>query len=134
MGRQVAQDAFFAVAERLGQRCRFARRWRRAPAGQSVEDLGDQGGVRRVGPGMALEKLGRGVDEEWMEDAVGLGEVQGALEGALGGPLLTHPVAGDRLQQEGVRQPEVGVRHWGGAVEYWRERDGCGLWVSLSEP
>src|SRR3954452_4128066 len=122
MGRQVAQDAFFAVAERLGQRYRFARRWRRAPAGQSVENLGDQGGVRRVVPGMALEKLGRGIDEEWVEDAVGLGQIQGALEGALGGPGLAERVAGDRLQQEGVRQPEVAVRHGDGAVEYGRER------------
>src|SRR4051812_14004004 len=133
MGGQVAQDAFFAVAERLGERYRFARRWCRAPAAQSVEDLGDEGGVRRVVPGMALEKLGYRIDEERVEDAVGLGEIQGALEGALGGPWFAERFARDRLQQEGVRQPEIAVRHGSGAVQYRRERDGRGRRVALSE-
>jgi len=45
VGRQVAQHADLAVAERLERRLRCGGRRRRRPSGQQAADLGDQGGV-----------------------------------------------------------------------------------------
>ncbi len=117
MGRQVAQDAGLGLAERRGG----ATRPRRARPGEPAQDAGAQGGVRGALPGMALKQSRRRVDEGGEEHAVGLGEIQGPLDGALGGSGVAEQVAGDRLQQESFHQPD-GMACPDGAGDDGRER------------
>ena len=117
MGRQVAQDAGLGLAERRGG----ATRPRRAGPGELAQDVGAQGGVRGALPGMALKKSRRRVDEGGEEHAVGLGQIQGPLDGALGGSGAAEQVAGDRLQQESFHQPD-GMACPDGAGDDGRER------------
>lgn|GEM_PF-2628230 len=44
--------------------------------------------------------------EERQEHALGLGEIERVLEGALGGTGVAERFARDRLEQEGVDRPE----------------------------
>ena len=53
-------------------------------------------------PGMALEQARRGLEQEQQERAVGLGQIERALQGALGGARVAERVPGDRLQQESL--------------------------------
>ena len=100
VGRQVAQHADLAVAERLERRPRPGGRRRGPVPGQQVQDLGDQGGVRGALPGLALEQVRCRVQQEPQQRAVGLGQIQRALQGAPGGGRVAERVPGDRLQQE----------------------------------
>jgi hypothetical protein len=71
---------------------------------------------------MALRQSRRRVDEGGEEHAVGLGDIQGPLDGALGGPGVAEYVAGDRLQQESFHQPD-GMACRDGAAMTARARD-----------
>ena len=62
-------------------------------------------------PALAIEQFGRGIDQEREEQALGLGEVEGPLEGTPGGARVAERVAGDRLEQERLHHPEMGVLH-----------------------
>ena len=84
-------------------------------------------------PGVALEQARRGVQQERQQHAVGLGDIERALQGALGGAGITERVPGDRLQQESLNLP--GPRdHRSGAFQDRRERDGRRSRVALGEP
>ena len=79
--------------------------------------------MRGALPGVALEQPRRRVQQEREDRAVGLGEIEGALQGAPGGGLVAERVAGDRLQQEGLPPPRPdGPRPGSRAVQDGRER------------
>ena len=105
VGGQVAQHPDLAFAERLERRLRCGGRRRRRPSGQQAADLGDQGGVRGAVPGLALEQRRAGVQQERQERAVGLGEIERALQGAVGGAGVAERVPGDRRQQVRLNVP-----------------------------
>ena len=56
-------------------------------------------------PGVALEQARRGLEQEEQQQAVGLGQIERALQGPLGGGWVAERVPGDRLQQEGPDEP-----------------------------
>jgi len=97
LGRQVAQYAEFAAAERFEQRPRPGGRRRGPVPGQQAEDLGDQGGVRGALAGAALEQVRRGIQQEPQQRTIGFGQVERALDGAGGGGRVAERVPGDRL-------------------------------------
>jgi len=88
VGRQVAQHPDLAEGELFIQAAtaspsRLAAGRRRGPVpGEQALDLGDQGGVDRAVPGVALEQARRGVQQENCQRAVGFGEVERAFQGA----------------------------------------------------
>jgi hypothetical protein len=85
--------------------------WRgRGPGyGEQVLDLGDQGRVRGGVPGVALEQVRRGVQQERGQRAVRLGGVKRALDGAVGGGLIAERFPGSGLQNMGQSQPDSPV-------------------------
>ena len=83
---------------------------------------------------MTLEQSRRGVEQEREQQAFRLGEIEGALEGAPGGGPVAERVAGDRLEQERLNYPEMGVRQRDGAVDDGRERLRRRLRIVLGEP
>ncbi len=66
-------------------------------------------------PGVALEQARRRLEEERQQHAVGLGQIERALQGALGGAGVAKRVPGDRLQQERLN-PQEGRGYRSGAV------------------
>jgi hypothetical protein len=74
--------------------------------GQQVENLGDQGSVGGAMLGMALEHSPCGMEEERQEHALGLAEIERALEGMLGRIRVAERIAGDRLEQESLDRRE----------------------------
>ena len=130
---QVAQHAEFAVAQRLEQPLRPGGRRRGHSSGEQAADLHEQRGVRGAVPGVALEEARRGMEQERPERAVGLRQVQRALEGAPGGGRVAERVPGDRLQQESLSQPGP-PRDGSGAVQDRREGGGGRVRVVLGEP
>ena len=72
--------------------------------------------------GVTLDQLPRGVENKCKDRAVGLGEIECALQGAPG-VRVAESIAGDRLEQVSLDHPAE-VRHGGGAVEDRPERGG----------
>jgi hypothetical protein len=79
VGRQVAQYAQFALAQRLHRQPRPRGRRRGSVSGQQAEDLSDQGGVGGAVLGLTFQQTRNRVQQEWHQRAVGLGEVEGVL-------------------------------------------------------
>jgi hypothetical protein len=98
------QHADLTLAQRVEHRPRPGGR-RGLVAGQQVADLRQQGGVRGALPGVPLEQVRRGVQQEPQQRPVGFGEIERALEGVSGGGPVAERVPGDRLQQESLGQP-----------------------------
>ncbi|MGH3168875.1 MAG: hypothetical protein ACRDN0_23700, partial [Trebonia sp.] len=73
------------------------------------------------------------VEQELEEHAVGLGQVQGALHGDLGGGPVAERVPGGRLQDERLSQPGP-PEHMDGAVENRREHGAGGVRIALGKP
>ncbi len=89
--------------------------------------------MRAALPGVTLEQARRGVQQERQQGAVGLGDLERALQGASGGGSVAQRVHGDRLKQESLAL--YGPRdHRGGAVKHRRERDRGRFLVALGEP
>jgi hypothetical protein len=82
---------------------------------------------------MALDQARRGVQQEQREGPVGLDEVERAFQGPIGGLLVTERVPGNRLQQEGVSQPDP-REYERGATKDRRERGDRRVRVVLGEP
>ncbi len=85
--------------------------------------------MRGALPGLAFKQLRHRVQQEREEQAIGLGEI----EGASGRLPLTERIPGARLQQESRDQPYL-MRSRGRAVEDGRERGGRRSRVVLGEP
>ena len=101
--------------------------------GKEAQDLGDQRSVRGALPGMSLEQLRRGVDQELNERAVGLGDIERPLKGPAGGAGVAERVLGDRVKKQSRHHPrhrDFGDR----AVQDWCERGQRRLRVLLGEP
>ena len=82
---------------------------------------------------MAFEQSGDRVQEERQHPAVGLGDVKRALQGALGGALVTEGFPSGRLKQQRFdRRNPVG--HQDGAVDDGREGGGGCQRIVLGEP
>ena len=99
LGRQVAQDADLALAERLAQAPSCARPGRGLPAGQQVQDLGDRDGVSGAQPAVALEQLRRWIKQEQKEQAFWLGEIEGrssARLAAVASPSASRAIASSK--------------------------------------
>ena len=92
------------------------------------------GGVRGAQPAVALEQARGAVEQEREEQALGLGEIEGTLEGAPGGARVAERVAGDRLEQERLNVPEVGVRQGNRAVNDRGELGRRRGRIALGEP
>ena len=65
--------------------------------------------MRGAVPAMAIEQFGRRIVQEREEQAFRLGAVESPLEGTPGGACVAERVAGDRLEQERLNLPEMGV-------------------------
>ena len=61
--------------------------------------------MRGAVPGVALKQARRGLEQEEQLHALGLSQIERALQGALGGGWLAERAPGDRLQQEGSNEP-----------------------------
>jgi|HubBroStandDraft_1064217.scaffolds.fasta_scaffold13118_2 hypothetical protein len=133
MGRQVAQHADFALAERFERRLRPGGQPRGRPSGQQADDLGDQGGVGGALPELALDQVRRRVQQERQQPAVRFGKVECALEGAPGSAGIPKRVLGDRLTHESMNQPGRPAQG-NGAVQYRCERGGRRARIAAGEP
>src|ERR1700730_11784891 len=83
LGGQVPQHPRLGVAERFAQVLRPGRRRAGLPAGQHIQDLGDQASVRGAMPAMAVEQFGCRVVQEREEQAFWRGAVERLLEARL---------------------------------------------------
>ena len=84
-------------------------------------------------PGVALEQPRSRLEQERHQRAVGLGHIQCPLHGASGGGRVAECLPGDRLQHEGLSQPEP-PGNGSGALEDRRQRSGRRARVILGEP
>ena len=85
-------------------------------------------------PAVALEQPRRGVKQEREQQALGLGEIEGALEGTPDSARVPERVAGDRLKQPSLNYPETSVHQRSGAIDDRRERHRRCLRIVLGEP
>ncbi len=83
---------------------------------------------------MALQQAGRGSNEKREQQAFWLGQIESALEGTPGGARVGERVARDRVEQESLNHPKLGVRQGNGAVDDGRQRDDCRFRIVLGEP
>ncbi len=74
------------------------------------------------------------MEEERQQHALGLADIEPALDGALGRIRVAERLARDRFEQTHLRHPDTRVRDWNGAVKHGRERGRRRLWVVLGEP
>jgi hypothetical protein len=72
------------------------------------------------------------VQQEYQQRAIGLGEIERALQGEPGGGRVAERVPGDRLQQEGLLQTGPPTHSSGGSQDR-RERSGRRVRVVLGE-
>jgi len=106
IGRQIAQDARLAFGQGPAQQVRGVPSPLRCPSGQQVEDLRDQRRVRGATPPVPLQQPGGWVEEERDEQALGLGEIERALQRGLGLIGVAERIAGDRFQEKGLDRPD----------------------------
>ena len=84
-------------------------------------------------PGLALQQARSGIQQERGQVAAALGQVQGALEGGVGGIGVAERVPGERLQHVGPGPPESPVVLRIGALLDRGERGERGLRVVLGQ-
>ena len=85
-------------------------------------------------PGMTLQQARSGIQQERGQIAAGLGQVQGALQGGIGGIPVTERLPGQRLQHVGPGRPESPVDLGIGVLLDRGERGEGGLRVALGQP
>ena len=90
--------------------------------------------MRGAVPAVAVEQFGRRVVQEREEQAFWRGAVERLLEGPPRGARVAERVTGDRLEQERLDVPQMGVRHHDRAVDDGCEHGGRRRRVILGEP
>jgi len=90
--------------------------------------------VRGAAPAMAVEQPGHRVEQEREEQAFWRGAVERLLEGPPRSARVAERVTCDRLEQERLDLPQMGVRHHHRAVDDGCEYGGRRRRVILGEP
>ena len=102
------------------------------PAWSTAQDAGDDDAVLGGLPGIPPDELRRRVKDERVQHAVGLGQLQGAVQGAAGGGLVPGRIAGDGVKEKHFHHPGRVVER-DGAGDDGDEGEDCCLRIVLDE-